>query len=152
MANITNLIQTGESERVDYNKLSTYEIVDALLKYFKTHEDKGLPFPTHAHSEALDYLDQFDLLRYKAGSRHNIAYITPFGREIADKGFANFLQELREKVEQDKQRQKLTDDKLKYDLKNSKRIFKTYWWTFFFALVSFIYVVIQVIFKCIELF
>ncbi len=32
----------------------------------------------------------------------------------------------------------LAREKLKYDLKNAKRIFRTYWWTFGIAIISFL--------------
>jgi hypothetical protein len=32
----------------------------------------------------------------------------------------------------------LNFEKLRYDVKNAKRIFKTYWWTFFIALLAFL--------------
>lgn len=35
-----------------------------------------------------------------------------------------------------KKREKLSDEKLEYDVKNAKRIFKTYWWSFWFAVIA----------------
>lgn len=36
-----------------------------------------------------------------------------------------------------KEREELNDEKLHFDIKNSKRVYGTYWYTFTFALVSF---------------
>lgn len=55
-----------------------------------------------------------------------------------------FEEEEKEKLEEE-ERKKLELEKLKYDVKNTKRIYNTYWWTFFFALVGFVYVVIRLI-------
>ncbi|SFB06645.1 hypothetical protein [Algoriphagus aquimarinus] len=41
------------------------------------------------------------------------------------------------------EKRKLELEKLKYDVNNSKRIYKTYWWTFGFALTGFIYVIVR---------
>ncbi|HUH73000.1 MAG TPA: hypothetical protein VLZ75_01210 [Chitinophagales bacterium] len=42
------------------------------------------------------------------------------------------------------ERNTLELEKLRYDVKNSKRIYKTYWYTFFFALSGFIYALFQI--------
>ncbi|RAI94169.1 hypothetical protein [Algoriphagus yeomjeoni] len=44
-----------------------------------------------------------------------------------------------------KEKKSLELEKLTYDVRNSRRIYRTYWWTFFFALVSFVYVVIRLL-------
>lgn len=49
-----------------------------------------------------------------------------------------------------KERQELNDEKLHLDIKNSKRVYGTYWYTFTFALISFIYIVIQIVLKIVE--
>jgi hypothetical protein len=78
--------------------------------------------------------------------------------ELTEKGIAAknsgghfaYLNKLAEKEKVDKERQRLSDEKLKFDVKNAKRIFKTYWWTFAFAIVSFIYVLVQIFLKVLE--
>ena len=57
-----------------------------------------------------------------------------------------------EKFIADKERQKLNDEKLKYDVKNSKRIFKTYWWTFTFAVIGLAISLTLGILKLLEVF
>ena len=61
------------------------------------------------------------------------------GRQVKKAGghFA-YLQKLDEKAVADAERQKLNDEKLKYDIKNAKRIFKTYWWTFAISIAAFL--------------
>ena len=77
--------------------------------------------------------------------------LTELGRTVKKAGgHYVYLQKNLVKESADKERQTLSDEKLKYDVANAKRINKTYWWTFFFAVVSFIYVLIQLILKVIE--
>lgn len=62
-----------------------------------------------------------------------------------DGGFpAIFEDQEKERLEAE-EKKKLELEKLKFDVKNTKRIYKTYWWTFSFALVGFIYVLIRLI-------
>ena len=77
--------------------------------------------------------------------------LTDKGRDAKKVGghFA-YIQQLSDKAAKEAERQKLNDEKLNFDVKNSKRIFKTYWWTFAFALVSFVYVLIQILLKIFE--
>ena len=46
--------------------------------------------------------------------------------------------------------EELTFEKLKYDVRNAKRIFKTYWWTFWFALVGLLISLALLLLKIIE--
>jgi hypothetical protein len=69
---------------------------------------------------------------------------------LHDGGFTALYDTAAAIQEAEQGKEKLNLEKLQYDLKNSKRIFKTYWWTFAFALVSFIYVLIQIVLKIIE--
>lgn len=74
--------------------------------------------------------------------------LTDKGREAKKEGghFA-YLKQLSDKAAIEKERQMLSDEKLKLEIQNSRRIFKTYWWTFAFALVSFLYVLLQLALK-----
>jgi hypothetical protein len=77
--------------------------------------------------------------------------LTPLGI-LVKKGGGHllYLKKLEDRATAEHERQRLNDEKLKYDLKNSKRIFKTYWWTFWFSVISIIYVLVQLILKLIE--
>ncbi|RAI86755.1 hypothetical protein [Algoriphagus yeomjeoni] len=55
---------------------------------------------------------------------------------------AIFESQEKERLETE-EKKKLELEKLKFDVKNTKRIYKTYWWTFVFALISFVYVLIR---------
>ncbi len=79
---------------------------------------------------------------------------------ITDKGIEIFenggwlkhieLEKQKEKIESD--RQQMSDQKLKYDVKNARRIFKTYWWTFGVSIAAFIISVMLGIIKLLEVF
>ncbi|WP_339869751.1 hypothetical protein [uncultured Algoriphagus sp.] len=60
-------------------------------------------------------------------------------------GFTAIFKEQEKAKQETEEKKRLELEKLKFDVKNSKRIYKTYWWTFFFALVGFVYVVIRLI-------
>ena len=89
--------------------------------------------------------------RYAIEKDNGNLELTDIGRNAKKAGghFA-YLKQLSEKAAAESERLKLNDEKLRLDLKNSKRIFKSYWWTFAFALVSFIYVLIQIVLKISE--
>lgn len=61
------------------------------------------------------------------------------GTRLKDSGwvFKGFEAE-RQKDLADKERQSLKDEKLGYEVENARRIFKTYWWTFAFAIIALI--------------
>lgn len=73
------------------------------------------------------------------------------GRQVKKLGghFA-YLKKLDDKVAADLERQKLNDEKLKYDIKNAKRIFKTYWWTFAISILAFLLALGKIIYDIVK--
>lgn len=57
---------------------------------------------------------------------------------ITEGGFSKLFDDEFVQENHNNEFQKLSLEKLKYDTKNAKRIFKTYWWTFFIALLAFL--------------
>lgn len=57
--------------------------------------------------------------------------------KISQKGL-DYLEANREGVRRDKESEELTLTKLRYDVKNSKRIYSTYWFTFAAAIIGLI--------------
>jgi len=53
------------------------------------------------------------------------------------------IQEINSEIE------RLNLEKLRYDVKNSKRIFKTYWWTFVISILGFLFALGKIIFDII---
>lgn len=51
-------------------------------------------------------------------------------------GFSHIYDIGSQEIKRKEERDILELEKLKYDTKNAKRIFKTYWWTFGFALIA----------------
>ncbi len=56
------------------------------------------------------------------------------------------VKELVNKEAQEQEKKYLEFEKLKYDVKNSKRIFETYWWTFRLAVAGFLLALGKIIF------
>ena len=77
--------------------------------------------------------------------------ISAFGTDIINKGgWFKYLETEKENALTERERQLLNDEKLKYDVKNSKRIFKTYWWTFTFSIIALIISLMLAILKILE--
>lgn len=65
--------------------------------------------------------------------------LTDKGHEAkAAGGHFSYINRITDKIQVDQNRQQLNDEKLKYDVKNAKRIFKTYWWTFVISILAFL--------------
>jgi hypothetical protein len=55
---------------------------------------------------------------------------------LHDGGFTALYENEAKKQESEAEKERLSLEKLQYDVKNSKRIFKTYWWTFGISILS----------------
>ncbi|MBZ5857764.1 hypothetical protein [Flavihumibacter profundi] len=65
--------------------------------------------------------------------------LTKEGREVLQMGGYNeLLKRDEERKNNVKVKQELELEKLRYDVKNSKRIYKTYWWTFAFSITALV--------------
>ncbi len=69
---------------------------------------------------------------------------------LTEKGYAftSFADERKKKEkkeQEDAERLRLQDEKLKYDVRNVRRIYKTYWYIVFMSVFSFIYSVIKIL-------
>ena len=60
-------------------------------------------------------------------------------------GWLKYMKRLHVEKQLEDLKKKLEIEKLKFDVKNSKRIYNTYWWTFIFSIISLIYVVLKII-------
>ena len=77
--------------------------------------------------------------------------LTPLGIKVKQAGgHESYIKSLVINSEIEKDRQILTDEKLKYDVKNAKKIFKTYWWTFGLSIAAFLLAVGKIIFDIIK--
>lgn len=80
-----------------------------------------------------------DSLRYiePTGNGGNWFLLTELGRIVKQSGgHFEYIKKLEKKNASENERQNLNDEKLRYDVKNSKRIFKTYWFTFWFSVIG----------------
>lgn len=77
-------------------------------------------------------------------------YIT--GTRLKEFGWAfKGFEAERKKDLADIKRQFFSDEKLEYEVKNAKRIFKTYWWTFSFAIVGLMVSLFLLFLKLLEI-
>ena len=77
--------------------------------------------------------------------------LTDKGREAKKAGgHFLYLKKIEELENLKIERQRLNDEKLKFDVKNSKRIFKTYWWTFAISILAFLLAVCKIIYDVIH--
>jgi len=76
-------------------------------------------------------------------------FLTQLGLDIIEKhsGYINFLLSLKIIDEAIRERERLGDEKLRYDVKNAKRIFNTYWWTFGFSVAALLLSIFNLIYN-----
>ena len=124
--NIDTLIADVEANGVKYEA----QVKNQNLRHIMVHE----------HEYVEQYRGMYQQYR-----------LTALGLEVKKAGGrAAWLQKQQEKAAQDARRQELNDKKLEYDVKNAKRVFKTYWFTFIIALVGFILSIILSVLKLIQ--
>ena len=121
---LKHLIKTGEPTNLkDINQKlfpeETYESCLSLFYILKEYYPKLLDPETNLNDEdfwATDFVKAF----------------------LNDGGFSYKFKSAYEKVRKQEEKENLDLEKLRYDVKNAKRIYKTYWWTFAFALLALI--------------
>jgi|WetSurMetagenome_2_1015567.scaffolds.fasta_scaffold384209_2 hypothetical protein len=64
---------------------------------------------------------------------------------LSNGGYSAWFDKMYAAQEKDSARKDLEDEKLKIDVKNAKRIFKTYWWTFGIALGALVISLINIL-------
>lgn len=64
---------------------------------------------------------------------------------LHDGGFSAIYDSAAAKLEIEEEKERLNIEKLRYDVKNSKRIYKTYWWTFAISIVGFLLALSKII-------
>ncbi|HEV8079856.1 MAG TPA: hypothetical protein VGP43_04030 [Chitinophagaceae bacterium] len=72
-------------------------------------------------------------------------------RTFLHKGGFKFLHQTQAQIqEKAAEKEKLNLEKLKYDVKNSKRIFRTYWWTFCISIAGFLLALGKIIYDLLQ--
>ncbi len=150
------------------NNITSLEIADKTIVHFNDFEMTGkwealrlagftehiinqndfLIRPVH---QAINLLA--DNLQYieQTGNSGDWFFLTDLGRKVKKAGgHFEYLKKLEEKTIADTERQNLNDEKLKYDVKNSKRIFKTYWWTFGISILAFLLALGKIIYDVVS--
>mgnify|MGYP003990548607 FL=1 len=95
-------------------------------------------------------IDQYDsgLFFPISGSSDEEFWASPQARGLlAQGGFTKIFDEKYAEVAQQNEIKELELEKLKYEIKNAKRIFKTYWLTFGIAIAGFLLAIASFIFR-----
>jgi len=120
------------------------KILSELLGETKVHsvQDINKLFP----QENLDYCTNLfyilnnyypKLLYPKSGPTEELFWATGYVKAfLSEGGFSSLFDKENAKQEKIRASEELNQEKLKYETRNAKRIYKTYWWTFFFALIA----------------
>lgn len=150
---------------MNLTEISTIELADKVLPFFNDHDmtnmykpflDSGISEDDIKHNQTKihETLNVLKNLRYieAVGDNGSWKLLTEIGRKVKSSGgHFSYLKNIEDKVIAETERQKLNDEKLKYDVKNAKRIFKTYWWTFGIAIAGFAISLVLAILKVIEI-
>lgn len=84
----------------------------------------------------INYEDLAEVHRYNANHFRIEPIAGKTEKFIDNGGFRKRFDIQKGKKKRHEEVDNLTFEKLKYDVKNSKRMYKTYWWTFSFALIA----------------
>jgi len=125
----------GRNQGADLNYIST-----------KLHKEKGI---TYTFDLLTKMLSCNPSVVVSSGREIHSSYnVTPFAKTfLFHGGFIKIAEEIESKAILEAEKEKLNYEKLKYDVKNAKRIFKTYWITFFIAIFGFLISLILLILK-----
>ncbi len=124
------------------------KVFDADYFYHKILKTKGEHYNIDIIYKMLSYEPKVLVTDSKKGTRTSV-WVTPIASDFLETGGftkigeANFYKQKAEKAKEE-----LSFEKLKYDVKNSRRIFKTYWWTFSISILALILSVINVLKGC----
>ena len=138
MNHIEELMDKVIIQMNDYTETDIYPILTKILGYEISYYHGNID-----HNKLLTDFDELISETYNYASSTTQGYqfykLTEKGKEAKKVGgHFSYLKKIEEKAISDKERQMLNDEKLKYDVKNAKRIFKTYWWTFGISILGFL--------------
>jgi len=120
-----------------------------LKEYFQTLFPSNEEIQHNIRREVIDILRNENLAEENQSNPGHFK-ITNKGRDVAKNGFNLYLNNLEEVTNKQKHTEALTYEKLKYDVKNAKRIYRTYWFTFWFAVVGLLISLSLLILKVME--
>jgi hypothetical protein len=130
---------------------AVYKIIDDFLEYIHDKDQKGIDFHPHPtiNRQAIDLMKKYEIVNFRSDDKINIHQsivdMTPVGWAILRSGSAK--EYVTSMQEREKQTALLTFEKLSYDVKNSRRINKTYWFTFTVAIISLCISIILLVLK-----
>ena len=103
----------------------------------KLHNDKGRIYTIDLIRKMLEFKPR---ILVSTGLEIQSVYdITPFAKTFLwHGGFAKVAQEIQVQKQLEAEKEKLGLEKLRYEVKNTKRIYKTYWFTFLAAIIGLV--------------
>lgn len=117
-------------------------IIDNFLNHLNLNRNGGNLYSVehrdnNSGREAIQLMKLHNLISERnPGNSGSIVDITSEGLSVIENGgYKNFIDNI--KVKKIK-KEAYDEEKSRYDLANAKRIYKTYWWTFGFALAAFL--------------
>lgn len=148
-SNLDNALKYVDSILPLLPDFNSFKIGDVIMRSEVSELTKRLMI---SNLSSFEELLEKKLCYIKVHPSFNLLYtLTPLGRLVKTSGghFA-YLEKLAVEKKENQERQKLNDEKLNYDVKNAKRIFKTYWWTFWISIAGFILALGKIIFDLIK--
>lgn len=140
----TNLkmIEITQIQSRQLDKILTTLVKRKEISSVNDIQKKLFPNETYEYCASLFYIlkDHYpELLLPISGPTEGTFWRNDYVKAFLNQGgFSKEFDDTYTEQQKESKIEKLKLEKLKYDIKNSKRMFKTYWWTFAFALIAFI--------------
>lgn len=121
---------------------------DADYFYHKVLKEKGEHYTIDIVYKMLAYEPKVLITDQKKGHRTTV-WISPIANDfLKNGGFTRIGEAYSVKQKNKEQIESLSLEKLRYDVKNTKRIFKTYWWTFGISILALLLSLLNVFKGC----
>jgi len=124
-----------------------------MKEYFKTLFDNNDQSQHDIRRSVTDILVTDELVDLASDKASRVfLVINKKGRDVVkDGGYEKYLEKRATQTDRQNEVDDLTYKKLRYDVANSRRIFKTYWLTFGFAVAGLVISLVLLVLKLIEL-
>lgn len=131
-------------------KAAHSNVVEVGYIWRKFLNEKGEYYSTDLIYKILDHEPKVLITDKRSGIKTNVWPTPLLDNFLAKGGFVQVANAQAQLHESKKELEKLTLEKARYDVKNAKRIYRTYWWTFTFSLIALIVSLILLILKLYE--
>jgi hypothetical protein len=124
---IANLQETHHSNVIEINYI-----------YHKFLKEKGEYYVTDLIYKILNHEPKVLITDKKSGIKTNVWSTPLLSNFLSTGGFTKISNEQAIIAQNKRELEKLNLEKARFDLKNARRIYKTYWWTFSFSIIALI--------------